>query len=72
MGAWKPWQWPTEPPEEPAWYGAYVEWLDDERVYEQESLDERAEQDECVEEDDERDWGAWLEDGERPVPNTGS
>lgn len=64
MGQWGFYHRPTEPSYAP-------DWEDWDRIYEQESLDERAEQNECVEEDDEKDWGAWLEDGERPVPNTG-
>lgn len=64
MGQWGFYDRPTEPSYAP-------DWEDWDRIYEQESLDERAEQNECVEEDDEKDWGAWLEDGERPVPNTG-
>lgn len=67
MGAWIPWQWPTEPVQMP-------DWQVDDLYAEMESLDERAEQEptDLIPVEESNDWGAWLEDGERPVPNTGS
>lgn len=63
MGVWGFYNPPSEPAYAPDWQVC-------EHIYEQESLDERAEQEDVETEDWDNDWGAWLEVGERPVPNS--
>lgn len=71
MGAWGFYERPTTPSEEyPEGYNFDADF---DHYYERESLDERAEQEptDAIAVEESNDWGAWLEDGERPVPNTG-
>lgn len=71
MGSWGYYQYPTEPPCHDCLYLTYCD-CDSDYYAEMESLDERAEQEtDDIPVEDENDWGAWLESGERPVPNAG-
>lgn len=79
MGAWGYFEPPTTPSEEypeehPLYWDCWdMEDEDVERFLDQESLDERAEQESVpvIPTEWTNEWGAWLEEGERPVPNTG-
>lgn len=71
MGQWGFYGYPSEPPSREDYF---YDWLDEERCMDNDDLDIREEQgyyDEVIPDDDSLDYGAWLETGEIPLPNTG-